>query len=160
MKGVDSNRMSKHPYARRFQELIVYQKARELQRRVFEVSKTFPRAEAYSLTDQIRRASRSIGAQIAEAWARRGYERHFVSKLTDSDGEQMETQHWLLTSLDCAYLQHSVFLELESLCHEIGRMLGTMQARADEFCPQHGGTLHEEPEEFFSPPTPAHESNE
>src|SRR5262245_39168486 len=110
-----------HPYARRFQDLIVYQKARQLQGRVFEVTKSFPRDEMHSLTDQFRRASRSIGAQIAEAWARRDYERHFISKLTDADGEQLETQHWIITSSDCGYLDRATFLELEDLCLEVGR---------------------------------------
>jgi four helix bundle protein len=73
-------------------------------RRFFELSKSFPAEERFSLTDQGRRSSRSIGAQIAEAWAKRGYEKHFVSKLTDADGEQQETQHWVDAALDCGYL--------------------------------------------------------
>ncbi|CAN5808970.1 hypothetical protein BH11VER1_BH11VER1_03590 [soil metagenome] len=76
--------MEQLPHAKGFWELIVYQRARELQRQVFECSKAFPKAEAYSLTDQMRRAGRSIGAQIAEAWGKRTYEKHFVSKLTDA----------------------------------------------------------------------------
>src|SRR5215467_12311010 len=82
-------------YARSFKELRVYQKAREVSQAVFRISKAFPKEETYSLTDQFRRAARSVGAQIAEAWAKRRYERHFVSKLTDADGEQMEAQHWV-----------------------------------------------------------------
>ena len=82
-------------HANGFRELIVYQKSQEVSRLVFELSKSFPKEEAYSMTDQIRRASRSIGAQIAEAWGKRRYERHFVSKLTDADAEQLETQHWI-----------------------------------------------------------------
>ncbi|MBC8504564.1 MAG: four helix bundle protein [Anaerolineales bacterium] len=65
------------------------------------MSKFSPKGETYSLTDQIRRSSRSIGAQIAEAWAKRYYDKHFISKLTDA--EQQETQHWLETALDCGY---------------------------------------------------------
>ena len=80
-------------YVKRFQELDVYQKQREVSREVFRLSKKFPSEEKYSLTDQIRRSSRSVGAQIAEAWAKRLYPKHFVSKLTDADGEQLETQH-------------------------------------------------------------------
>ena len=79
--------------ARCFRDLMVYQKAREVARRIFELTKVFPKEEIYSLTDQGRRASRSVGAQIAEAWGKRRYERHFVSKLTDADSEQLETQH-------------------------------------------------------------------
>jgi four helix bundle protein len=82
--------MAEFIHARNFKELVAYQVAFDLSRRVFELSKAFPE-EKFSLTSQIRRSSQSIGAQIAEAWARRKYERHFVSKLTDADGEQMET---------------------------------------------------------------------
>ena len=68
------------------------------------MTKSFPKEEMYSLTDQIRRSSRSVGAQIAEAWAKRHYEKHFISKLTDSDGEQHETQHWIEVAEDCGYI--------------------------------------------------------
>lgn len=74
--------------------------------------KKFPKEEMYSLTDQVRRSSRSIGAQIAEAWGKRKYERHFVSKLTDADGEQLETQHWIETALDCSYVSAEVATKL------------------------------------------------
>lgn len=84
-------------YVKSFKELEVYRTARALSEEIFEVSKSFPKGEMYSLTDQIRRSSRSIGAQIAEGWANRKYEIHFISKLTDSDGEQLETQHWIET---------------------------------------------------------------
>ena len=84
--------MSNHPYVKSYRDLVVYQKARELAVEVFETTKSFPREEMYSLTDQIRRSSRSIGAQIAEAWAKRRYPKHFLSKLSDADGEQQETQ--------------------------------------------------------------------
>jgi four helix bundle protein len=80
-------------YVKSFRDLEVYKLSRALAKDVFDGSKTFPKEEMYSLTDQIRRASRSIGGQIAEAWGKRRYERHFVSKLTDADGEQLETQH-------------------------------------------------------------------
>jgi four helix bundle protein len=73
--------------------LRVYLKAKEVSKTVFEVTKRFPKEEMYSLTDQFRRAARSIGAQVAEAWAKRRYEKHFISKLTDADAEQMETEH-------------------------------------------------------------------
>ena len=83
--------MSNLAHAKSFRDLVVYLKSRELSREIFEISKSFPRDETFSLTDQIRRSSRSIGANIAEAWAKRKYEKHFVSKLTDADGEQQET---------------------------------------------------------------------
>ena len=76
-------------------ELIVYKKAYDLAMRIFEISKTFPKEEKYSLTDQIRRASRSICSNISEAWAKRIYIKSFVSKLTDSLGEEFETETWL-----------------------------------------------------------------
>src|SRR5688572_22090803 len=78
-----------------FSDLEVYKLCRLLARDIFYLSREFPKEEAYSLTNQIRRSSRSVGAQIAEAWGKRRYEKHFVSKLTDADGEQLETQHWI-----------------------------------------------------------------
>ncbi len=80
-------------HVKSFRDLEVYKLARQLSCEIFDKTKCFPKEEMYSLTDQIRRSSRSVGAQVAEAWAKRRYIRHFVSKLTDSDGEQQETQH-------------------------------------------------------------------
>jgi four helix bundle protein len=91
-------------HAESYKELSVYGKARALSLEIFHLTKSFPKVEIYSLTDQVRRSSRSIGAQIAEAWAKRRYEKHFISKLTDADGEQQETQHWIETATDCGYL--------------------------------------------------------
>jgi len=137
------------PYARSFRDLVVYQRQRQLARRVFEVTRSFPREEAYSLTDQIRRASRSIGAQIAEAWAKRGYERHFLSKLSDADAEQNETQHWIETAQDCSYINSSQADELLNFCREIGRMLGSMKEHSADFCTN--GTTHvRETPDFFT----------
>jgi four helix bundle protein len=87
-------------YAKSHRDLIVYQKSRILTREIFEMTKPFPKEETYSLTGQVRRSSRSVGAQIAEAWAKLTYEKHFISKLTDADGEQHETQHWIETAED------------------------------------------------------------
>ena len=126
--------MSKLNYAGSFRDLIAYRKARELARELFEVSRTFPREEMYSLTDQMRRSSRSVGAQIAEAWAKRRYERHFVSKLTDADGENYETQHWIETAGDCGYLSRSQVAAFMVRYEEIGRLLGGMIAKSDQFC--------------------------
>lgn len=91
-------------YAKSFKELEVYQLSRELTREIFEISKTFPKEEKYSLTDQVRRSSRSVGAQIAEAWGKRRYENHFILKLTDADAEQNETQHWIEVAKECDYI--------------------------------------------------------
>jgi four helix bundle protein len=87
-----------------FRELRVYKAATELQQAVFQMSKTWPHEEKFSLTDQVRRSSRAVGANIAESWAKRNYPSHFVSKLTDADGELQETAHWLSTALACKYI--------------------------------------------------------
>jgi four helix bundle protein len=79
--------MSGLQHARSFRDLVVYQKSRQLQHEILKLTKSFPKEEMFSLTDQIRRSSRSVGANITEAWAKRRYEKHFISKLTDSDGE-------------------------------------------------------------------------
>ena len=131
------------PFARKVGDLIVYQRQRQLARNIFELTKRFPKEERYSLTDQIRRSSRSIGAQIAEAWGKRDYERHFVSKLTDADAEQLETRHWIETSGDCGYLQANETSALLSQCAEIGRMLESMKARASLFCCTHANSVRE-----------------
>jgi len=113
-------------HARSFKELRVYQKSKAVSQTVFKLSKQFPKEEMYSLTDQMRRAARSIGAQIAEAWTKRRYEKHFVSKLTDADAEQMETQHWVSEALDCGYISSAHAIQLNSGLEEIGRMLNSM----------------------------------
>ncbi len=136
-------------YVRHFRDLEVYKKQRLLAKEVFALTKTFPREEQYSMTDQLRRASRSIGAQIAEAWAKRLYPKHFVSKLTDADGEQLETQHWLVEASDCAYVDEPTARRLLGVCEEIGRMLGSMMQKADTFAsPDY--TLQEEPASYAS----------
>jgi four helix bundle protein len=137
------------PFARNFKDLVVYQKARTLAREVFTITKRFPREEAFSLTDQWRRAARSIGGQIAEAWARRRYPRHFASKLTDADGEQMESQHWTIVAHDDGYITREEAQRLGTLALEIGRMLAEMIDRADSFCGKEY-TLHETPSRYFA----------
>jgi four helix bundle protein len=117
-----------------FRDLKVYKKAFELQQDIFIITRKFPKEEKYSLTDQIRRSSRSIGANIAEAWKKRRYTAHFVSKLTDADGEQAETLHWLETSFACQYITEEEYLILSKKCKEIGRMLGTMISDPDKWC--------------------------
>ncbi len=120
-------------YVRHFKELEVYKRQRALSLEVFTLTKQFPSEEKYSMTDQFRRASRSIGAQIAEAWAKRLYPRHFISKLTDADGEQMESQHWVLEAHACGYLADNETKRLLGLCEEIGRMLSSMMRKAEKF---------------------------
>jgi four helix bundle protein len=126
--------MESLPHARNFRDLLVYQKAQQLSRNIYQLTLKFPKDELYSLTSQVRRSSRSIGANIAEAWAKRRYESHFVSKLTDADMEQYETQHWLDTAVDCGYCEVGLATELRHSCEEIGRLLGGMIAKAHLFC--------------------------
>ncbi len=121
-------------YVKSYKDLEVYKLSRQLSREVFEISKKFPKEEMYSLTDQIRRSSRSTGAQVAEAWAKRKYEKHFISKLTDVDGEQLETQHWIETALDCSYVSEEIANRLLSHCFSIGKMLSSMISKAETFC--------------------------
>jgi four helix bundle protein len=87
-----------------FAELATYQEACKLDYAIFKQTKTWPKEEMYSLTDQIRRSSRSVGANIAEAWAKRRYPAHFISKLTDADAELQETLHWLSRAKEYGYL--------------------------------------------------------
>ena len=117
-----------------FKDLRVYKLAFEVQQEIFETSKRFPAEERYALTDQIRRASRSIGANLAEAWQKRRYIAHFVSKLTDADGEQAETLHWLDTATACNYVSEREQQVLLGKCPRIGQMLGTMMAKPEKFC--------------------------
>src|SRR5438477_12063972 len=126
-----------------FKDLRVYKLAFEIQQGILDISKRFLREERYALTDQIRRASRSIGANISEAWQKRRYVAHFVSKLTDADGEQAESQHWLDTAAACDYIPDDQRKAVLEKCLRIGQMLGTMMAslksavrEKSAFCPQ------------------------
>jgi four helix bundle protein len=119
-----------------FKDLRVYKLVFALQQEIFEISKRFPADERYALTDQIRRASRSIGANISEAWQKRRYIAHFISKLTDADGEQAESQHWLDTAIACEYISESQQRTMLEKCSRVGQMLGTMMADPDKWCPK------------------------
>jgi four helix bundle protein len=110
----------------RFQDLMAYQKAFSVAMQIFEVSKSFPSEEKYSLTDQIRRSSRSVAANIAEAYRKRAFPRHFYSKLTDSDAENSETQVWLEFALNCNYLTEETYNKLLTESIETGRLLNYM----------------------------------
>ena len=105
-------------------DLDVYKKAYELAMEIFEISKSFPKDERYSLTDQIRRSSRSVCLNLREAWAKRRYEAHFVSKLTDCDGENSETDSSLDFAKDCGYINDEVHQALTAKNREVGKMLG------------------------------------
>jgi four helix bundle protein len=142
--------MSELDHAKSFRDLAVYQKAIKVSRAVFEISGGFPKEETYSLTDQMRRASRSIGAQIAEAWAKRRYERHFISKLTDADAEQMETQHWVDEACACHYLDSKKAEGLREELTQIGRMLNSMMDKAQLFCGQNNHIMREKLAEYLT----------
>jgi|SRR5688572_21019187 four helix bundle protein len=122
------------PYVKSFRSLEVYMLSRLLSKEIFEISKRFPKEEMFSLTNQIRRSSRSVGAQVAESWAKRKYEKHFISKLTDADGEQLETQHWVEVAVDCSYLSEELAETLLLRYASIGKMLNSMIAKASSFC--------------------------
>ena len=100
---------------------------------VYEISKNFPLEERFALTSQVRRSSRSVAMNLREAWAKRRYPAHFVSKLTDCDGENSETDTSLDFALDCGYITNEKHAELTSLNHEIGKMLGAMLKSPEKF---------------------------
>ena len=102
--------------------------------KIFHITKTFPTEERYSLTDQVRRSSRSICAGLAEAWRKRRYPAHFVSKLTDCDAEARETMVWLDFAFHCGYLTRKLYTELAAEYEEIGKMLGAMISCPEKFC--------------------------
>ncbi len=121
-------------YATSFRDLHVYQKGMELARNIFLLSKQFPSEEKYSLTDQIRRSSRSITANIAEAWGKRNYQAHFISKLSDSLSETFETQTWLDHALNCSYISQQDFKSADDLCNFVAAMIRNTSAKANQFC--------------------------
>ena len=125
------------PLARSFHELEVYKTAFRFQQHVFEISKRWPVDERFALTGQIRRSSRSIGANISESWAKRRYPAHFLSKLTDADGELQETIHWLDSALACGYLAQPDYNDLTAKITSIGKMLGNMINQYESFCTAH-----------------------
>src|SRR5438094_50608 len=120
--------------AKSFRDLNVYKLARSSALEIFQVSKTFPREELYSLTDQIRRASRATKAMLAEAWARRRYKAVFISKLDEALGEATETQAWLDDALDCEYITAAQHEKMDANWHSVAAMLSRMIDRADDFC--------------------------
>ena len=117
-----------------FRDLRVYRNAFRAARDIYVLSKSWPSEERYALTDQIRRASRSVAANVAEAWRKRRYERHFVSKLTDADAEAAETQCWLDFAVDCQYLDTEEYERLNQTYDEIIGGLVKMMANADRWC--------------------------
>lgn len=116
--------------------LKVFQLSYQLAMEIFHLTKNFPKEEIYSLTDQIRRSSRSIPANIAEAYRKRIYPKNFISKLSDADGETSETQVWLEFSRDCGYLSANKCNELLIRYEEVGKMIGGMMANPERFLPK------------------------
>ena len=116
-----------------FKDLIVYQKAYKLAMDIFEISKIFPKEEIYSLTDQIRRSSRSVCTNIAEAYRKRRYTAHFISKTSDSDMENSETQVWIDFSFNCNYISDKDQKGLILRSEEIGRLLGHMIENPEKY---------------------------
>ncbi|MFN3640730.1 MAG: four helix bundle protein [Flavobacterium sp.] len=117
----------------KFQDLLAYQKAFSLAMEIFEVSKSFPKEETFSLTDQIRRSSRSVSITVAEAYRKREYPKYFNSKLTDADAENSETQGWLEYCLACNYISDEKFTQLTALSIEVGKLINFMMLNPEKF---------------------------
>jgi len=115
-------------------DLDVYNVAFETAMIIFKISKTFPKDEKYALTDQVRRSSRSVCANLAEGWRKRKYQAVFINKLLDAAQEAAETQTWLDFALHCGYIDDNVFRELYEKYEHIFAMLNTMEKKADAFC--------------------------
>lgn len=126
-------------------DLEVYKLAFRLAMEIFQITKTFPSSEKYSLTSQIRRSSRSVCLNLREAWAKRRYEAHFLSKLSDCDGENSETDSSLDFALACHYITAEQHSDLTARCAEIGRMLGRMMQRSATFCVQESSADYRPP---------------
>ncbi|MCL5030156.1 MAG: four helix bundle protein [Bacteroidetes bacterium] len=109
-----------------FKELTVYKKAFTLAMQAFNITKNFPKEEKYSLTGQIRRSSRSVCSNVAEGYRKRLYEAHFISKISDADMENSETQVWLDFSLACDYITHDIYSQMCNQSQEIGKLLNHM----------------------------------
>jgi four helix bundle protein len=116
-----------------FRELFVYKKGFSLLMEIFELSKNFPKEEIYSLTSQIRRSSRSVCSSIGEAYKKRKYPNHFISKLSDAAMENSETQVWLDVALGCEYISEEKYKSLDKQCEEVGKLLTYMMNNPTKF---------------------------
>ena len=117
----------------RVQDLLAYKKAFDLSMEIYQLSKSFPKEETYSLTDQIRRSSRSVCANLSESYRKRRYPKNFVSKLTDCDAENGETQTWLEFALACNYIDQLQFDDLHNKSLEIAKILNYMILNPEKF---------------------------
>jgi four helix bundle protein len=150
------------PLAKDFKQLRVYATGFDAAMRIFELSKSWPKDERYSLTDQIRRSSRSVCGNIAEAWRKRLYVPHFVSKLSDANAEAAETQVWLNFARECGYLDETAHAELDRLYHQIGGGLVKMITEDEAWCGpaalrEESASYHTGPngyDDFDNPPPP------
>ena len=123
-----------HMWAKDHRDLEIYKRGFELANKVFLASRSFPKEETYSLTDQIRRSSRSVCANICEAWGKRRYEAVFVNKLTDSCAELLETQTWLDFALACGYLDTKTIRDLDKAYIALGQSIMAVVDHAEEWC--------------------------
>jgi len=121
------------PTVKFHQDLKVFQQSFEIAMQIYTLSKSFPK-ELYSLTDQIRRPSRSVSANISEAWGKRKYEKSFIAKLTDSEGEARETQTWLQFALACNYINEEQFNNLNNQYNQIIGMLVNIMNQSESWC--------------------------
>ena len=128
--------MAEYQQLKGHRDLKVYQLAYKLAMDIFNISKSFPREEKYSLTDQIRRSSRSVAANIAEGFRKRQYPKMFVSELADANGEATETQVWLDFAHDSSYMSPNLHAELVKGYEEVGKMLGTIMSMPEKFMPR------------------------
>ena len=119
--------------AQSFKDLIIYKKGFDLAMEIFYISKTFPKEEIYSLIGQIRRSSRSVCSNLAEGYRKRRYEAHFISKISDADMENSETQVWLDFALACKYISQEIYDDLTNKSEEVGRMLNHMIEHPEKY---------------------------
>lgn len=119
---------------RSVRDLEVYRKAFDTAMEIYEISKSFPKEELYSLTDQIRRSSRSVCSNQSEGWRKRRYKAVFLNKLTDAEQESAETQTWLEFAFHCKYIDEETFRRLDDCYEHIFAMLSNMERKADTFC--------------------------
>jgi four helix bundle protein len=119
-----------------FKDLTVYKKAFNLAMEIFEISKSFPKEETYSLTDQVRRSSRAISINLAEGYRKRQYIAHFVAKISDADMECTETIGWIDFAHACKYITDDEYKNLYNLTEEVGKMLGHMLAYPEKYLPK------------------------
>ncbi|MEA3475197.1 MAG: four helix bundle protein [Candidatus Cloacimonadota bacterium] len=119
-----------------FSNLKVYKMSYDMAMEIFNITKSFPKEEIYALTDQIRRSSRSVCSNIAEAYRKRRYPKHFTSKVSDADGEASETMVWVNFAKDCNYINKNIYNNLIKKYKEIGKMLGSMANHPERFIPK------------------------